>query len=664
MSVLGLRVGPFEIIEPVSLPEAGDWYLARRAGLTQRQPHEVLVKLLPPDAGSEDRAELQRQFETLRALDDPRVPTPVAFYEGIGALAVSVVRGDPLGRVVELRSQGDLGMTPATVLDIAVELAECLQHAHHRGRLHGHLSPEQVLLAPDGHLWVLGLGPGPQVAAAPAWQAPELARGDEASPATDQWALGALVSSLITGRVAWPGGDREALRGEVDVGPVESQWPALARVLRQMLATNPAHRLDGLSQVRQELLALARKAGGASERRDLGGFLGGRVSSPPVGARAALATASPSEDLPVVRPEGVQVARHADDADRWLGVDADADDLSVLPTEQHIEHVPDADPTEAMPDRIPTEMASIRDLTAHETEVVGNPELGDGDDPELKPSVVTKARLLILARATGDVDAELLLDPAQLREDAIEAQLTPVGVVRRGEGRLTVNRKATQQKAREVASAARDADEEISDIVDAKVLLDTASVMAAVNEPSPGERRVPLGSDVFAVFDDDDDDEDYTEEATVLIDSAALFASLAGGDANLMAILTDDEALSAEVEVVPTDGDGPLEAVVQVLPTEPGLDTAPPPRRRPTPPVHGPTMVPPSDPDRDDFSPVTVVPDPEPTDESPPVVEPTLPAPPPPEPRRSGVSIQQIAMVLVAGFLVLAALSVVVWMVR
>jgi len=115
MSVIGLRVGPFEIYAEAQVPEDGAWYRARRTALTQRQPAEVLVVLLPPDADSEARTALQRQFETLRSLEDPRVPAPVAFYEGTGALALTAVEGTPLDEVLAQRRAGTLAMTPATV---------------------------------------------------------------------------------------------------------------------------------------------------------------------------------------------------------------------------------------------------------------------------------------------------------------------------------------------------------------------------------------------------------------------------------------------------------------------------------------------------------------------------------------------------------------------
>src|SRR5262249_54445169 len=108
MSVLGLRVGPFEIERPARVPLPGDWYVARRVGISRKQPAEVLVRILPDDAPAEARAALQRGFEILRSLDDPRVPAPIAFYEGSGALAIDLVDGSALSELVAARKAGDV----------------------------------------------------------------------------------------------------------------------------------------------------------------------------------------------------------------------------------------------------------------------------------------------------------------------------------------------------------------------------------------------------------------------------------------------------------------------------------------------------------------------------------------------------------------------------
>ncbi len=306
MSVIGLRVGPFEVESEVAVPEPGRWYRAVRTGLTRKQPAEALVRVLGPEATPAERQELQRAFENLRSLEDARVPSPIAYYEGIGALAVAFVEGSPLTLLVDARTTDALPMSPGTLLDVALELAETLQHAHHKGRWHGHLWPGIVLLGADGKLWVWGFGPGHESDPPEAWLPPERARGLAGTPALDQWSLGAFIAALITGKAPWSGADprAESRRGDPSniVGPIETQWPALGRLLRKMLDPQPENRFPSLQPVRQELLALARKAGGTSERHRLGSALAQLVlTTPPVVATAPVVAAAPVVATPVTR---------------------------------------------------------------------------------------------------------------------------------------------------------------------------------------------------------------------------------------------------------------------------------------------------------------------------------------------------------------------------
>ncbi len=255
MSVIGLRVGPFEVREAIRVPARGEWYLATRAG--RQRPTEVLVKLLPAEGSPSDRTALQAEFDTLRSLEGLRVPSPVAFYDGLGALAVAVPRSVPLSELVAERLIDRIQLSPSTLLDLALDLAETIQAAHHRGRVHGHLSPDQIGLAADGRLYVFGYGLGPWVSPMPGWAAPERTRGEPVGPAADQWALGAILVALVTGRAT------------ADSSAVEAQWPALGRVLSRLLDPEPTQRFPAFPALRQELFSLSRRAGSASDRRDL-----------------------------------------------------------------------------------------------------------------------------------------------------------------------------------------------------------------------------------------------------------------------------------------------------------------------------------------------------------------------------------------------------------
>lgn len=276
MSAIGLRVGPFEICDEVDVPGAGAWYRARRTGLTRRKPTEALIRLLGPAPTTRELAAVQRHFDVLRAVDDPRFPRAIALYEGSGALAVDTQVGPTLDRVVEARLLGDVTMTPATLLDLALDLTDAMAHAHGRGLHHGHLSAHTITQSPDGGLVIWGLGAS-DTRPPFSWLAPERARGEASTAMTDQWSLGALIVSLVTGRTPWSPGNAEIdpRSGNVDgfVEPLARQWPALGRLVRRLMDPNPDLRFPSLHPVRLELLGLSRRAGGTTDRRGLAAWL-------------------------------------------------------------------------------------------------------------------------------------------------------------------------------------------------------------------------------------------------------------------------------------------------------------------------------------------------------------------------------------------------------
>lgn len=308
MSAIGLRVGPFEICDEVAVPGADSWYRAQRTGLTRRQPASVLVRLLGPSPTSRELAAAQRQFDVLRSLDDRRFPTAVALYEGSGALAVDAVVGTPLTRVVEARLLGDVPMTPATVLDLALDLTEAMAHAHGKGVHHGHLSAECATMDPAGRLVVWGMGDTQARPPFP-WLSPEVARSEQTTAQTDQWSLGALIVSLVTGRTPWSPSSAatDPRTGQIEdfVAPLARQWPALGRLTRRMLDPNPQLRFPSLHPVRLELLGLARRAGGTSDRRALGVWLDNRQAATPAQPEPERPLASPTLAPPTLAPPTV-----------------------------------------------------------------------------------------------------------------------------------------------------------------------------------------------------------------------------------------------------------------------------------------------------------------------------------------------------------------------
>jgi hypothetical protein len=310
MSVIGLRIGPYEIAAPATVPEAGDWFTATRVGALSREsgggaPREsgdALLHLLPSDAPAEARAQSARAFEVLRGVNDPRIPAPLGWYEGSGALAFPALSGVGLDELWPYRRSGQVPMPPATILDFGVELADILVRAHNRNLVHGRLDASRIWIGTDGRLSVWGFALNPATPADPLWIAPERARGEPATPATDQWSLGMVLAGLILAEAPWSTATGNPLdaarRGNVDavLTRIDGQWPAFARLLRRMTESMPDQRFPWMHNVRQELSDLSRAVGGTSLRRAIGSRLVRAVATE--AAERAQATESPAAAAP------------------------------------------------------------------------------------------------------------------------------------------------------------------------------------------------------------------------------------------------------------------------------------------------------------------------------------------------------------------------------
>jgi hypothetical protein len=227
----------------------------------ERLNRPVAVKELrpPPDLSDAERAVFYRR--TLREARTPaqlKHPSIIDVYDvvvehGCPWIVMEFVEAPNLDQLIE--KEGPI--PPAKVADIAVQLLDALSVAHEAGILHRDIKPSNVLLAAKGRVVLTDFGLAISDGAAritasdsfmgsPAYVAPEVARGDQATPQSDLWSLGATLYTAVEGR---PPYDRENVMATLSAVLTEEPAPlvragVMAPIINGLLQKNPSRRLS------------------------------------------------------------------------------------------------------------------------------------------------------------------------------------------------------------------------------------------------------------------------------------------------------------------------------------------------------------------------------------------------------------------------------------
>lgn len=179
------------------------------------------------------------------------------------------------GRTLEERVRDDGPLPLADVVRIASELGSALDALHGAGIVHRDVKASNVLLREDGTALLTDFGlakgeaytvltqPG-QVMGTLDYLAPELIRGDEATPASDVYALGCSTYECLTGTT--PFGGRSVL--QIGIAHLEEEPPdprqlrpdcppEFAAAVVRSLAKKPAQRPATASAYARDLRAAA-----------------------------------------------------------------------------------------------------------------------------------------------------------------------------------------------------------------------------------------------------------------------------------------------------------------------------------------------------------------------------------------------------------------------
>jgi serine/threonine protein kinase len=225
---------------------------------------DVAVKevIFPPGLTDSDREVLYertlREARSAARLTHPGIVTvhDVVEEDGRPWIVMEYVRARSLQEIID----SDGRLPHARVADIGVQMLAALRVAHASGVLHRDVKPANVLLdtreGGDARVVITDFGIARMdgdatltqtgiVLGSPAFIAPERARGELASPASDLWALGATLYAACEGRS--PHDRVEAMAALTAVlheepAPPRNAGP-IASVLMGLLVKDPAQRM-------------------------------------------------------------------------------------------------------------------------------------------------------------------------------------------------------------------------------------------------------------------------------------------------------------------------------------------------------------------------------------------------------------------------------------
>src|SRR5579864_1964580 len=261
--------------------EAEDLNLGRR----------VALKFLPPEM-LQDQTALDRfllEARAASALNHPNICTIYAVEkaEGQTFIAMELLEGQSLDQKIAARP-----LPLATLLDLAIQLADALDAAHSKGIIHRDIKPANMFVTPRGQVKVLDFGlaklarremtmetigptqdsPSPAHLTSPgatvgtiAYMSPEQARGEELDPRTDLFSLGAVIYQMATGRLPFAGATSAVIFPailELDPAPAQQLTstlpPKLQEILEKALEKDRALRYQSAAALPGDLKRLKR----------------------------------------------------------------------------------------------------------------------------------------------------------------------------------------------------------------------------------------------------------------------------------------------------------------------------------------------------------------------------------------------------------------------
>ena len=252
----------YKILDRIGGGAMGELYRARDTQLGRTVALRVIATDIAAD--SDRRERFLHDARAATALSHPNIATLYEIGEDQGQLFLvcEYARGEPLKTVIAGHP-----MKPRRAIDLAIQIADALADAHALGIVHGHITPDTVIVTTKGNAKILDFGLAAWTsggAGTAPYLSPEQALGERGDYRTDVFSLGIVVFEMLTGKLPFTGASSDAIALQILQAPapapstvIGSLPPELDPILGKALAKSLDHRYEAAATFAAELRSVA-----------------------------------------------------------------------------------------------------------------------------------------------------------------------------------------------------------------------------------------------------------------------------------------------------------------------------------------------------------------------------------------------------------------------
>ena len=200
--------GRYEILKRIGSGGMADVYMAK----DQKLNRKVAVKVLKREYVDDEKflKKFQREAQAIASLTHPNIVNiyDVGAENGINYIVMELVGGITLKEYIKKKGC----ISPQETVDISIQIASALSHAHNHHIIHRDIKPQNILISEDGMIKVTDFGiakaanSNTVTSTATAigsvhYISPEQAKGRFCDEKSDIYSLGITMYEMVTGKV-------------------------------------------------------------------------------------------------------------------------------------------------------------------------------------------------------------------------------------------------------------------------------------------------------------------------------------------------------------------------------------------------------------------------------------------------------------------------------